>query len=80
MYLRHDYADTSNARTYLDGVDLVDNNSDWSTGDLSIGTVDTTPDTYMKVSEVLLWQTGAGTVPSNRAGIESNVMTYFSIT
>jgi hypothetical protein len=85
MYLRHDYADTSNARTYLDGdstpvIDLVDNNSDWSTGDLSIGTVDTTPDTYMKVSEVLLWQTGAGTVPSNRAGIESNVMTYFSIT
>ena len=85
QYLRHDYADTSNARTFLDGdsspvIDLVDNNSDWSTDVLSIGTISTTPDTYMKVSEVLLWQTGAGTVPSNRTGIETNIDTYFSIT
>ena len=85
QYLRHDYADTSNARTFLDGdsspvIDLVDNNSDWSTDVLSIGTISTTPDTYMKVSEVLLWQTGAGTVPSNRSGIETNIDTYFSIT
>jgi hypothetical protein len=84
QYLRHDYADTSNARTFLDGdsspvIDLVDNNSDWSTDVLSIGTISTTPDTYMKVSEVLLWQTGAGTVPSNRTGIESDINTYFSI-
>jgi len=84
QYLRHDYADTSNARTFLDGdsspvIDLVDNNSDWSTGVLEIGTGGTTPDTYQKVSEVLLWQTGAGTVPSNRTGIETNIMTYYNI-
>jgi len=84
QYLRHDYADTSNARTFLDGdsspvIDLVDNNSDWSTGVLEIGTGGTTPDTYMKVSEVLLWQTGAGTVPSNRPGIETNINNYYEV-
>jgi hypothetical protein len=83
-YLRHDYADTTDIKTFLDKsgtpiINISDANEDWASGDMTIGSNPTSNSGPYTVSEVVVWQTGSGIVPSNRTGIENNIGFYFGI-
>ena len=83
-YLRHDYADTTDIKTFLDKsatpiINISDANEDWASGDMTIGSNAASNSGPYTVSEIVVWQTGSGTVPSNRTGIENNIGTYFGI-
>lgn len=83
-YLRHSYADTTDFKTFLDGsgtaiISGTDTNTDWANSDLQIFDKNVAATGEIKLSEFVMWQTGAGTVPSNRTGIEENINSEYLI-